>query len=184
MSTSSIREYLIRFSRFGLIAKKPNRHWILKGFTREFAEELFDLRETFELRAFDRLAAEGLDAPTRERLRVLQSRHKATCEDIDRRYLKFPRLDEAFHRLFVERLANRFVDDFYEIVAMIFHFHYRWRKSEEKERNLRATQEHLKVIDALLEDDFVKAREHYTTHLGQARQTLLTSVNWESDPDH
>lgn len=47
--TTSVREFLIRFSRFGLIEKRPNSHWTLKGFTREFALELADVREMFEL---------------------------------------------------------------------------------------------------------------------------------------
>jgi DNA-binding GntR family transcriptional regulator len=47
--TTSVREFLIRFSRFGLIEKRPNSHWILKGFTREFALELAEVREMFEL---------------------------------------------------------------------------------------------------------------------------------------
>mgnify|MGYP000113774316 CR=1 FL=1 len=48
VSVSAVREYMIRFSRFGLIEKKPNRHWVLKGFTRDFAMELCDIRELYE----------------------------------------------------------------------------------------------------------------------------------------
>ncbi|MGO7631931.1 GntR family transcriptional regulator, partial [Rhizobium ruizarguesonis] len=40
---TSVREFLIRFSRFGLIEKRPNSNWTLKGFTREFAIELADV---------------------------------------------------------------------------------------------------------------------------------------------
>jgi DNA-binding GntR family transcriptional regulator len=31
VGTSSVREFLIRFSRFGLIEKRPNSHWVLKA---------------------------------------------------------------------------------------------------------------------------------------------------------
>ncbi|MGO7360454.1 GntR family transcriptional regulator, partial [Rhizobium ruizarguesonis] len=41
--TTSVREFLIRFSRFGLIEKRPKSHWTIKGFTREFALELADV---------------------------------------------------------------------------------------------------------------------------------------------
>ena len=36
VSTSTVREYLIRFARFGLIEKRQNRHWVLRGFTPAF----------------------------------------------------------------------------------------------------------------------------------------------------
>ena len=66
VSTSAVREFLLRFSRFGLIEKQPNRRWVLKGFTDAFALELFEVREMFEVRsaqAFVRLpsGSRGLD---------------------------------------------------------------------------------------------------------------------------
>ncbi|TJW80872.1 MAG: GntR family transcriptional regulator, partial [Mesorhizobium sp.] len=48
VGTTSVREFLIRFSRFGLIEKRRNSHWVLKGFTRAFALELTEIREMFE----------------------------------------------------------------------------------------------------------------------------------------
>src|SRR5579859_2870043 len=36
VSTGAIREYLNRFDRFGLIERRPNSSWIIRGFTREF----------------------------------------------------------------------------------------------------------------------------------------------------
>ncbi|WP_299507349.1 hypothetical protein [uncultured Roseobacter sp.] len=41
MSSTVPREFLIRFSRFGLIEKTANHHWVLNGFTRESAEAAF-----------------------------------------------------------------------------------------------------------------------------------------------
>lgn len=37
VATNGIREFLIRFSRFGLIEKRPNTGWLFKGFTEDFA---------------------------------------------------------------------------------------------------------------------------------------------------
>ena len=51
VSTGVIREYLSRFSRFGLIERRPNSSWIIRGFTREFALEIFAVRELFEVRS-------------------------------------------------------------------------------------------------------------------------------------
>src|SRR3569623_422309 len=48
VSTIAIRDYLNRFTRYGLVEKRANSGWIIRGFTREFALELFDVRELFE----------------------------------------------------------------------------------------------------------------------------------------
>jgi DNA-binding GntR family transcriptional regulator len=49
VSPSGIREYLNRFSRFQLIEKRPNSGWVFRGFTTDFAMELMQVRELFEL---------------------------------------------------------------------------------------------------------------------------------------
>ena len=42
VATTGIREFLNRFQSFGLIEKRPNAGWLLKGFTTSFALELFE----------------------------------------------------------------------------------------------------------------------------------------------
>lgn len=181
-STSAVREYLIRFSRFGLIRKEPNRHWVLVGFTKDFAMELFDVREMFEMRAFKNFVAETHSPAVREALDALdalEADHMSLIENIDAEFLKFPRLDERFHSGFVTRLENRFVDDFFELVSLIFHFHYRWKKSDERDRNLTAAKEHLAVIRAIKAGRRSEAEKAFTQHLQSARRTLLNSVTWD-----
>ena len=57
VATTSIREFLNRFQRFGLIERRPNAGWVFKGFTTSFALELFEIREMFELRSATAFAA-------------------------------------------------------------------------------------------------------------------------------
>lgn len=178
-STSVLREFLIKFSRFGLIEKEPNRHWVLRGFTRDFAMELFDVREMFELRAFRALLAGGRDGAAWQALVAMEQAHQDIIDTIDQNYLSFPRLDEQFHRILSDNLSNRFIDDFFELVSVIFHYHYRWNKQDEHERNLVAAQQHLAVIEALKTGDKDLALSHFQTHLNAARSTLLNSVSWD-----
>jgi DNA-binding GntR family transcriptional regulator len=178
-STSAIREFLIRFSRFGLIAKEPNRHWVLRGFTREFAIELFDVREMFETRAFNTMLAVGPEGEGWIEAVSLEEEHRRVITNIDEEYLRFPLLDERFHNIWIARLENRFADDFFKLVSMIFHFHYRWNKADEKGRNLAAAREHLAAIEAMKEADVSAARAAIEVHLQSARRTLLSSVQWD-----
>lgn len=179
VSSSAIREYLIRFSRFGLIEKEPNRHWVLLGFTRNFAEELSDVREDFEMRALRKFQSRPMTPEALKELQELEKDHQYLLENIEENYLDFSRLDERFHRFLIENLSNRFIDDFYELISLIFHYHYRWKKSDEKERNCVATKEHLTIIRALIDSDVEAAKRSYTLHLNSARRTLLDSVTWE-----
>lgn len=178
-STSVVRELLIRFSRFGLIEKEPNRHWVLRGFTRAFASELFDVREMFERRAFSAFLAMGAGSAEHEHLLQLASDHQRIADHIDTAYLEFPRLDEQFHRVWVDRLGNRFIDDFFGLMAVIFHYHYRWNKKDERERNFNAAQQHLAVIEAVAAGDVRLAQVKFDEHLEDARATLMKSVQWD-----
>ena len=73
-------------------------------------------------------------------------------------------------------MNNRFVDDFFELVSLIFHFHYRWKKTDERDRNLAAAREHLRVIRALRAGNQAAAEKAFAQHLQTARKTLLKSV--------
>lgn len=181
-STSVVREFLIRFSRFGLIEKKPNRHWVLRGFTKNFAIELFDVREMFELRAFKAFLAHDPENAQRTELLAMKDEHLHLVANIDAEYLNFPRMDEKFHRVFIDGLDNRFVEDFFELVTVIFHYHYRWNKKDEKIRNLYAVRQHLDVIEAVRNNDENAAFAAFEAHLSEARKTLLSSVTWDLTP--
>jgi DNA-binding GntR family transcriptional regulator len=174
--TTSVREFLIRFSRFGLIEKRPNSHWVLKGFTIDFALELSEVREMFELRsaaAFGRLPE---DHPAWSELNEIEREHKALLADLDRRFKDFSALDERFHLLVHKASGNRFVIDFYDVIAFIFHYHFQWNKAFARARNERALREHLDYIEALRSRDPKRIDDACKLHLRSARETLLESV--------
>jgi len=174
--TTSVREFLIRFSRFGLIEKRPNSHWILKGFTIEFALELTEVREMFELRSAVAFAHLSDDHPAWADLDAIEAEHHALLADLDARYKDFSALDEKFHLLVHRASGNRFVVDFYDVIAFIFHYHYQWNKAFARARNERAMIEHLDYIAALRSRDAARIEAACRLHLNSARETLLQSV--------
>ncbi len=176
VSTSAIREYLNRFSRFGLIERRPNSSWIIRGFTREFGLELSDIREVFELRsalAFARLP-ESADAWAM--LARLQAEHHDLQGNIETRFQDFSSLDERLHRLITSASGNRFIIDFHDIISLIFHYHYQWNKVDERDRNQVAIAEHLAYIAALVSRDPKQIERACRLHLASARKTLLASI--------
>lgn len=178
ISSTVVREFLIRFSRFGLIRKERNRAWVLRGFTRDFAEELFDVREMFERRAFQAFLKYGAQSDLHRDVIALRGAHEAILAEIDRDFLLFPRVDETFHRVWIDAYDNRFVTDFFELITLIFHYHYRWNRLDERDRNHDAILEHLKIISALEIGNLEEAELLFLRHLDKAKETMIGSALW------
>jgi DNA-binding GntR family transcriptional regulator len=177
VTTTAIRDFLNRFQRFGLIEKRPNAGWLFKGFTPSFALELFEIREMFERRSARALAAEPEHSPLWDQLRSLQEEHLLLLGEIEERYHDFSDLDSRFHRLINSAAPNRFIDGFYDIITLIFHYHYQWNKHDERQRNEVAVREHLAYIDALLSRNAAMVDLACRTHLASARETLIRSTS-------
>jgi DNA-binding GntR family transcriptional regulator len=182
VATTSIREFLNRFQRFGLIEKRPSGGWVLKGFTEEFALELFEIREMFELRSARAMATLPEESPVWTQLAALRREHEMLLEEIDARYHDFSDLDSRFHRLINAAAPNRFIDGFYDVITLIFHYHYQWNKRDERQRNEVAIREHLTYIDALVSRNTKSIERACRAHLASARHTLIRSTSDSSRP--
>jgi DNA-binding GntR family transcriptional regulator len=176
VATTGIREFLNRFQRFGLTEKRPNAGWVFKGFTPSFALDLFEIREMFELRSARALAALPESSPIWDQLASLREEHLALLAEIEHRYHDFSDLDSRFHSLINSAAPNRFIDDFYDIITLIFHYHYQWNKYDERPRNEVAIREHLTYIDALFSRNASIVELACRAHLASARQTLIRST--------
>ena len=176
IATTIIREFLNRFQRFGLIEKRKNAGWIFKGFTTTFALELFEVRELYELRSAKAFAELPETSPLWTQLETLRQAHVELLNDIDRRYHDFSELDSQFHSLVARAAPNRFIDSFYDIITLVFHYHYQWRKHDERQRNEVAIGEHLGYMDALFSRSETAIQDACRAHLNSARTTLLRSI--------
>jgi DNA-binding GntR family transcriptional regulator len=106
----------------------------------------------------------------------LRDAHLALLTRIDVDYGQFPALDSAFHRLINAAHPNRFIEGFFDVITLIFHYHYQWNKVDERERNAAALTEHLAYIDALLSRDPARVEAACKAHLASARHTLLRAT--------
>jgi DNA-binding GntR family transcriptional regulator len=177
VGTTGIREFLNRFQSFGLIEKRPNAGWLFKGFTISFALELFEIREMFELRSAVAFASLPKNSPYWREIKELREEHLKVLEDINHLYHDFSDLDSRFHRLVNSAAPNRFVDGFYDLITLIFHYHYQWNKRDERQRNEVAIGEHLAYIDALLSRNAAAVKRACQAHLASAKKTLLRSAS-------
>ncbi|MCX2721167.1 GntR family transcriptional regulator [Roseibium salinum] len=176
VATSAIREFLNRFQHYGLIEKRPNAGWLFKGFTPEFALELFEIREMFELRSALAFGALPRQSPLWRQIELLEKEHTDLLADIAEKFHDFSDLDNRFHRLINSASPNRFIDDFYDIISLIFHYHYQWNKKDERSRNEVAVREHLRYIQALKSRSAARIEKACSAHLASAKQTLINAT--------
>lgn len=171
-----LHEFLASLSRFGLVRRRPKGGWQLLGFTPEFAIELSEFRMILELNAVSHLVRLPPEDPIWARLDELERKHRVLAAEIDERFHDFSLLDEEFHTLIGSAVRNRFATEFQKIVALIFHYHFQWDKTLERQRNEAAIGEHLRLIAALKARDVAAAQTAMTDHLSTSKQTLLSSL--------
>jgi DNA-binding GntR family transcriptional regulator len=172
----TLQEFLASLSRSGLVERRPRGGWRLLGFTAEYALELSEFRSVLELNALRHVVAQPDDHPIWARLEALRAAHCDLLTRLETDFHDFSKLDERFHAAVNGLVRNRFVAEFQKIVALIFHYHYMWDKTEEKQRNGVAIGEHLAIIDALLARDLAAAEAAALRHLASSKTTLLSSL--------
>lgn len=180
----AVQEFLVRFSRFGLVERLSTGGWILRGFTPHYAIELSEFREMIELASVGKLVALDAKDPIWSQLDELERDHLALLDTVETRYKDFSALDDRLHATINSVQDNRFAREFQALISMIFHYHYQWNKRLEKQRNTVAIGEHLSYIAALRSRDLDKANAAARAHLSTARQTLLASIGENDDRAH
>lgn len=176
VSAYTLQEFLAGWSRFGLVQRRPRGGWLLLGFTSDYAVELSDLRAVLEVDAVRHLVALSQDHPVWSTLDALRADHRALLGRIETDYHDFSKLDGRFHAAVIGVVRNRFVAEFQKVVSLIFHYHYQWDKTDERERNEAAIGEHLEWIEAMLRRDEAGAVAAARAHLATSKQTLLSSL--------
>ena len=133
------------------------------------------MRWLIETAAMQRLTAQP-GAPWRDKTRDLLERHHALQVDMRHRYGEFPVLDREFHLWIAGHLRNRFAEDFFDIVSLVFHYHYQWNRIDEHERNHVAVGEHIGVLTALAAGELELAQQRLRDHLRTSRESLIRSL--------
>lgn len=176
VSPSALREYLSEFNQCGLLKRCRNSSWVFLGFDLDFARELSDVREMFELRSALAFAELPPHDPAWQALSKLEQRHIELLADIDGSRAAFSEVDNDLHMLVNSASRNRFVERFHALSSLIFHYHYQWIKDDEKQHRVVAIQEHLAYIAALRSRDRDAIRTVVLAHLQTARLSLFASI--------
>jgi len=176
-TTNTVREFLIKFSNYGLIKKTPRARWEMVKFDEQFARELISFRQMIEMESVSELMKLPNDHAVWTKLAELLAQTIAIKNDIDNRYLEFPDLDRAMHLTMQEATKNRFARQFFEIASFICHYHYQWNKQGEFDRIKNAVDEHIDILNNLVIHNVSGSIMSLEKHLNTARKTLMSSVH-------
>lgn len=176
-TTNTVREFLIKFSNYGLIQKSPRARWQMVKFDEQFARELISFRQMVEMRSVSDLMKLSNDHPVWASFSELLEQHIAVRDDLNNRYQEFPDLDRALHLHIQEASNNRFARQFFEIASFICHYHYQWDKQGELERYEVAIDEHIDLLNNLITRNVSGVVLSLDNHLDSAKKTLLRCVH-------
>ncbi|MBK1840867.1 GntR family transcriptional regulator [Azospirillum sp. YIM B02556] len=175
VSTASVREFLISFSRYQLIEKRSRSGWRLLGLDVQFANEVADMRALIELSAIQQIFPAG-EPRWVDRIDGFLDRHYDLQTSIDSKYLDFPALDREFHSFLITHMRNRFASKFVDVIAFTFHYHYKWNSDDQKLRVMASLGDHIGILEALRMNNMILAKERLAAHLAASRSSLIQSL--------
>ncbi len=175
-STTVVREHLIRFSRFNLIENIHRGRWRMIRFEKSYAANLFELREMLECHALSRFMNLPRNDDRWQQAHYLLHSHRELREIVVSEYQAFSELDHQFHRLLLSATNNPFMDHFYDIISVIFHYHYQWDNTDLRKRNMVAIEEHMAILSKMISGDDIGAMGELHHHLQTAKRTMEHSL--------
>ncbi|WP_233127104.1 FCD domain-containing protein [Rodentibacter sp. Ppn85] len=109
-------------------------------------------------------------------MKILLQDHQNLKLEIVENYADFSRLDHRLHTLILSAADNPFIDEFIELITVIFHFHYQWNNKNLRTRNILAVEEHLTLLMKIINKDENGALLELKRHLRTAKVTLIHST--------
>lgn len=160
ISRTPMRDALGRLEQEGLITILPKKGLMVSGITEEDVHSMFEMRllvEPYALRTYGhQIPREALEAYRKMML------HPETIDD-------FCEADDTFHALLMSTLPNKYLRAAYDRITGL---NTRFRIMTGKVSMINQDQtceEHLKILDAALDDDWDKAADALQQHLELAR---------------
>lgn len=171
-----VREFLLRFLHYGLINNIKKGEWELVTFGKDYVEKLYEFRSVLEIFALKAFMTQPDNHINWIKARELLQRHKNFQKNIQDEYTLFSTLDRDFHQLILSCNDNPFFMQSFDLISVIFHFHYQWDNSNLKERNSIAVSEHIAVLTAILQKNEQAAISALCRHLNTAKTSMQESI--------
>lgn len=175
-SRSTVRDFLLRFSRYGLVEQLPRKMWGMVRFDDSFMRELIATRRLFETGAvtalMTRMSEEG-----RQALIEIQKQLLELEESPERDLNLFREIMERFYKILIGAWKNRFLEQFDQIIRFVFQFQEHWCQEEEEIQLETALQQSRELLEAILDGDQAEALARLNQHLETAEELLIEAIH-------
>ncbi len=166
----------VREFDFSRASKAVAAHFHLSGIS---PASLFEARRLLEQSAMS-LVIERITPAQIERLRAIQQRFDDAVRNRSVRSEEISFIDEEFHLLLLESTGNPAMASY----AALFHEYFRHpkllsaiNKSSIFDENIKASDEHRQLIEAIKARDVMGAQQILATHLGANEQILQNELS-------
>jgi DNA-binding GntR family transcriptional regulator len=167
-----IRQALMELDRIGLVERVPNRGAMVKSYTTEEVEQLYQLRELLESEAAERIEL-PLDAKALAEIKAIQAAHDSAVDRVD--HAAIFRANLAFHRRLFSCCNNRFLADAIEAASQRAHG-IRFMSLMKQEERDAARREHHAMIAALEHGDRQALVQLCRDHLPASKNAYIRTV--------
>lgn len=172
MSSTPIREALLRLEAEGYVVQIPNRGFFVAEITAAEARHLFDVREALEVLAIER-AIEAADATLFPALRECQREYRRLLQS--ERTRERTVVDQRFHLLIATATGNeilrRMVENVFERIVI-----KRTVEGFPIGRGIRAFEEHEEIVRAIDKGRVAEAQEAMREHIRNACRSVVEHI--------
>ncbi|MCG9556313.1 GntR family transcriptional regulator [Vibrio kanaloae] len=171
-----VQDYLTNLSKFDLVKKIKENKWLMMELSQDSAFKLFELREILETHALSKFMNLPRNDPRWVEAKHLLNEHRDFRKLVMRQAKEFSILDKKFHKLLLSALSNNYINDLFNAITMVYHFHYQWDDKNIKQRNAIALDEHMTILSKIITGDDVGANIELTRHLMTAKKEIISSA--------
>ena len=175
----SVREALKILESKGIVKLIPHRGVLIKEITKKEVKDAYEVRLLIELKAldlfFDEMLKEEISLLIKKTKQLMSAKKRKEHSEIDI-FKERVELDKSFHRYIVSKLNNKLMSDFHQNTESISllarinlppHYHAQGQ----------ALNEHLEILNSILNNDKKSAKRALISHLNEASKRAISAIN-------
>lgn len=166
VSVTPVREAFQILARDGLIKLRPNKGAIVLGITETYIKEHYQLRAILESACAEIAAGEGVD------ISGIEESYETAKEALGKGdYESYANFNRDFHSEIWTAAGNHKMEN---MIAELWNGLSMGNMVTEEEYAKVSIQEHGKIVDAIREQNTVKAKKEMYDHIMRSRDDMLT----------
>ena len=170
-NTVTVREVVLKISKTGLIKKEPRQKWQVVALTKNMVKEITVFRRILETSALNEILSFDKNENILNEFIELRNKHNEMLEETKVDYYKFIMLENSMHKTIIKLANNRYLESAYESIFTIVQYHI--GQPGIYQTNIKKTiEEHIVLLNAIINWDKVKAISALNFHLEQADEFI------------